>query len=178
MFREVGWDMLALTKKTDYGLIALSYLARDSESVVSARTIAEACGVPLPIMTNILKSLTHALLVRSERGPNGGYSLAKEPGAITLYELISAMEGPFQFVQCIKSGKESPKGPCGLQPSCPIRSPAQRIHKYFRRFLEGVTLAELVADDRGAAWAEPTGTALNDLEVPELEEETVREQAT
>lgn len=139
-------DMLALTKKTDYALIALSYLAKRVEGVVSARELASVSRVPLPILTNILKTLAHAGMVVSERGSAGGYSLAKSAESISLHELITAIEGPFHFVQCVAAGPDSRGNACGLEPGCAIRQPAHRVHGRLKEFLEGVTLAELVED--------------------------------
>ena len=137
--------MLALTKKTEYALIAMSHLADRINEVVSAREIAESSGLPLPILTNILKTLTHAGVVRSTRGASGGYGLAKSIDAITLHELIATIEGPFQLVQCALAGTESDnKSPCDLEASCPIRTPVYKIHDRLKGFLEGVTLAELM----------------------------------
>lgn len=139
--------MLALTKKTDYALIALSHLAKSEDSVVSARTLAEASGIPFSILTNIMKELAHASIVKSERGPRGGYTLARPSDAISLHELITTIEGPFQFVQCIFSDSEESKRSCELTASCPIRTPAYKIHQHFRRFLENVSLAEIVTEN-------------------------------
>ncbi len=138
--------MLALTKKTDYALIALSYLAKRVEGVTSAREISKASHVPLPILTNILKTLAHAGMVASERGSAGGYSLAKPAESINLHDLITAIEGPFHFVQCVSTGTDAHRTPCELEPCCSIRQPAHRIHDRLKEFLESVTLAELVDD--------------------------------
>ena len=138
--------MLALTKKTDYALIALSYLARRNEGVMSARELAKASRVPLPILTNILKTLAHAGMVGSERGSAGGYSLAKPPESINLHELITAIEGPVHFVQCVSVGPDAHHNHCELEPCCSIRLPAHRVHGRLKEFLESVTLAELVDD--------------------------------
>jgi Rrf2 family protein len=138
--------MLALTKKTDYALIALSYLAKRVEGVVSARELANVSRVPLPILTNILKTLAHAGMVVSERGSAGGYSLAKAAESISLHELITAIEGPFHFVQCVSVGSDERRNPCELEPCCAIRQPAHRVHGRLKEFLETVTLAELLED--------------------------------
>lgn len=137
--------MLALTRKTEYALIAMSHLAARLNEVVSAREIAESSGLPLPILTNILKTLAHAGVVRSTRGASGGYGLAKSIDAITLHELIATIEGPFQLVQCALADTASNgRSPCQLEPSCPIRTPVYKIHDRLKDFLEGVTLAELM----------------------------------
>ena len=138
--------MLALTKKTDYALIALSYLAKRVEGVISARELAKASRVPLPILTNILKTLAHSGMVVSERGSAGGYSLARHPESINLHELITAIEGPVHFVQCVSAGGDAHRNPCELEPCCSIRQPAHRVHGRLKEFLESVTLAELVDD--------------------------------
>jgi Rrf2 family protein len=138
--------MLALTKKTEYALIAMSHLAARAKQIVSAREIAQASGLPLPILTNILKTLTHAGIVRSTRGASGGYGLAKQVDTVTLHELIEAIEGPFQLVQCALSGNGSnnDRSPCELETSCPIRAPVYKIHDRLKDFLDGVTLADLM----------------------------------
>ena len=138
--------MLALTKKTDYALIALSYLAKRVEGVMSARELATASRVPLPILTNILKTLAHAGIVISERGSAGGYCLAKPAESISLHEMITAIEGPVHFVQCASTGPDAQRNPCDLESCCSIRQPAHRVHGRLKEFLETVTLAELVDD--------------------------------
>ena len=127
----------------------MSHLARRPQSVVSAREIAEASGVPLPILTNVLKALTNAGIVASARGAYGGYGLAKPTGAISLHELITVIEGPFQFVQCILVRAQSSKSPCELAPSCPIRHPASRLHGRLKEFLENISLADVIDEDQG-----------------------------
>ena len=154
--------MLALTKKTDYALIALSHLARQSGSVVSAREIADRYHLPLPILTNILKTLAQASVLISERGASGGYGLAKPAESISLLELIATIEGPFQFVRCSLSAPETSQQPCDIESSCPIRLPAHRIRARLTEFLEHVTLAELMENDPaliGPAQTRPTGSA-------------------
>lgn len=148
--------MLALTKKTDYALIALAHLTKRTDGVISARELGRLSRVPLPILTNILKTLAQAGLVASERGATGGYTLARSASSITLHELINTVEGPFQFVQCVSEETEPHRGPCELESCCAIRQPAQRVHDRMKEFLESVTLAELV-DDPKIAFGVPVG---------------------
>lgn len=138
--------MLTLTKKTDYALIALVHLARDGERSVSARKIAERYGVPLPLLMNVLKALTRGGVVRSARGPKGGYSLALRADEITLEQLIGVIEGPVRFVQCAGPHGDGSPMTCELLDTCSVRWPANRIHQRLRRFLGGITLAELAAE--------------------------------
>jgi len=142
--------MLTLTRKTDYALIALTHLARGSAGCSSAREIATCYGVPLPLLMNILKQLTRCGLARSVRGPRGGYLLALPAAQITLNQVIQAIEGPIQLVQCIGVGcgvaHNSTKTECELLPRCPVRSPIHRIQDRLVAFFNDVTLAD-VADN-------------------------------
>ena len=76
--------MLKLTKKADYGLIALKHLAVNSPGSASAKEIADTYGVPLPLLSKILQKLAKAGFLRSEHGTNGGYKLARDPRDIGL----------------------------------------------------------------------------------------------
>ncbi len=140
--------MLSLTRKTDYALIALAHMAHDPDGCCSAREIATRYRVPLPLLMNILKLLTRRGLARSARGPHGGYTLAVSPGDITLYDVIRAVEGPVQLVQCVEFHQPGPAVEaglgCGLMSSCPVHSPIQLVHNRLVEFLSGVTLADVV----------------------------------
>lgn len=140
--------MLALTRKTDYALIALVHLARAGAGSISARQIAAHYGVPLPLLMNILKTLAQEGLIRSVRGAKGGYSLALRADQITLDRLIGAIEGPVRFVRCVPPRRPAGRAGCELVDTCPVRSPVQRLHRRLREFLSGLTLADL-AEERG-----------------------------
>ena len=139
-------EMLALTKKTDYALLALSYLARRRGALISARELSGLSRISQPILTNILKSLAQAGIVVSERGVNGGYLLAIPAENVTLESVINAIEGPLRFVQCTADPAVKGSSGCDLANRCPIRHPAQRINQRLREFLESVTLAEVIGD--------------------------------
>ena len=140
--------MLAMTKKTDYALIALSCLAGRTGELVSARELARLSRVPLPMLTNVLKILAHSGIILSERGAAGGYRLARPAQTINLDELLSAVEGPFQFVQCgaTSGAPGEDRSVCELLSHCPIRKPAQKIQGKIKAFLQNLTLAELFGE--------------------------------
>ena len=71
--------MLRVTKLADYGIIVLTYFARNKEGVWNARDIAQAIKLPLPVISKVLKLLSKERLLRSQRGTKGGYSLALPP---------------------------------------------------------------------------------------------------
>ena len=142
--------MLALTKKTDYALIAVAVMANRLGEVISAREIAAMTKVPQALLTNLLKTLSSAGLVSSVRGANGGYILTRPVADISLRELITAIEGPIQFVQCALEPTVSKRSPCDLEASCPVRSPALRVHHRLDSFLGNVSLDEIVTGSSAA----------------------------
>src|SRR4051812_44534924 len=92
--------MLSLSKRTDYALIALAYLAGHSGQTASARQIAAERGPPAPLLMNILKDLHRVGIVESLRGTKGGYQLAVDPAHYSLHDLIVALEGPVRMIAC------------------------------------------------------------------------------
>ncbi len=149
--------MLALTRKTDYALIAVCHLARTGARVVSARDIAAEHRVPLPLLMNVLKLLNQSGHIRSVRGARGGYALARPPAEISLASLIEAVEGPVQFVRCAAPPRPG-RSSCDLMGSCSIRHSVHRVHDRLRDFLSGVTVAD-VAFDEGPLVAEADAAA-------------------
>lgn len=143
--------MLTLTRKTEYGLIAVCHLARVGGKVVSARDIAEQHGVPLRLLMNVLKRLNQEGLVNSVRGARGGYVLAREPEDVTLAALIGAIEGPVHLTRCTNPSPDGRK--CDLTPTCSVRLPLVKLHHRLKVFLAEVTIADL-------AFHEPEGAGL------------------
>jgi Rrf2 family protein len=138
--------MLTLTRKTEYGLIAVCHLARTGAKVVSARDIAEQHAVPLPLLMNVLKRLNRTGHVKSERGAHGGYVLNVAPEVFTLADLIEAVEGPVHLVRCASGGSAS--RPCSRTSICTIRGSVWKVHDQLRKFLASVTIADLASGDR------------------------------
>ncbi len=120
--------MIALSRKADYALIALTHLARSPEQVFSCREIANRYRVPLSTLTNTMKALTRAGMLISERGSHGGYGLAHPAERITLYDIIEAVDGPPSLVQCVEGWQGSDNGRCDIAETCPVRLPVRRIH--------------------------------------------------
>jgi len=140
--------VLAFTRKTDYALIALTHLAQNPQECNSAREIAGRYGVPLPLLMNILKQMSQQGLAQSIRGPRGGYRLAVPPERISLNDIIAAVEGPVQLVQCVDWYKNRVRGKlksgCDLMAACPVRPTIHHVHARLVEFLSGVTLADIV----------------------------------
>lgn len=132
--------MLRLTKKADYGLMALKYLAEHPQSAaLSAKDIAEAYHIPPQLLAKILQRLAKVGLVRSSAGMNGGYTLAKEASRITAFEVIWAVDGP-QFLTACTTGKRS----CDLTDSCTIKEPMLRVNDAIAELLKNIRIGDLV----------------------------------
>jgi Rrf2 family protein len=138
--------MFALTKKTDYAIIALCHMAQQAGEVCTAREIAAQFNMPASLVMNVLKVLNQNNLIRSIRGAKGGYLLALRPDQISLADIIVAVEGPIRLVQCA-AGREAPTEGCGLADTCPVTKPVNRVHDKLHDFLKQVTLAQIAFDE-------------------------------
>ena len=130
--------MLRLSKKADYALISLAYLAERQAQVVSAREIAARCALPLPLLMNILKVLHQRGILRSVRGTSGGYQLAGDLECISLLDL-SSMLAPAR----VETDGEEP-----VAPRMPLHAAAQALQYQLVRFMKNVTVADLVVPGR------------------------------
>jgi Rrf2 family protein len=137
--------MLKLTKKADYGLIALRHLAlaaNGPKGSAPAKDIAEAYGIPLPLLSKVLQKLARAGLLTSEQGTNGGYRLARNAGDISALEAIRTIDGPIILTQCFTEHTG-----CDQSQLCPVREPLRKVHEGILGLLANITLADLSSDD-------------------------------
>ena len=131
--------MLKLTKKADYGLMALKYLAEHPEtSALSAKDVADAYGIPAQLLAKILQTLTNSGMLKSHAGMNGGYVLARDAREISAYEVIHAIDGPFFITSCTKGAKS-----CDLTPSCTIKEPLARVNDTIAGVLKSISIQDL-----------------------------------
>ena len=132
--------MLRVSKLTDYATVVMTCLAMTGAEVTSAQQLADAARLELPTVSKLLKQLAHAGLVTSRRGVNGGYCLARPAKAISVADIVTAMEGPIGMTEC-----SAHAGACGHEPHCGVRVNWQRISQAIRSALQGVSLADMVA---------------------------------
>ena len=132
--------MLRVTKLTDYATVVLTALAAVPDSVLSASGLAERAGLEVTTVSKLLKPLAQAGLVDSFRGATGGYRLARDADAISLIEIVEAMEGPLAMTECSVHG-----GQCGIEKSCGVRANWRRINDVVADALRSVTLAQMLA---------------------------------
>ena len=92
--------VLKLTKKADYGLIALRHLASIPGATASTKDIADAYHFPVPLLAKVLQQLTRAGILQSVAGTNGGYKLARDARRISALEVVRAIDGPVILTHC------------------------------------------------------------------------------
>jgi Rrf2 family protein len=132
--------MLRLTKKADYGLMALKYLAEHAgQSSLSAKDVAEAYRIPPQLLAKILQQLAREGLLRSHAGMNGGYTLARAPESITAFEVIRIIDGPLFITSCVTDS-----GTCDLTNSCTIKEPLARVNDSISDVLKKIRISDLV----------------------------------
>jgi FeS assembly SUF system regulator len=136
--------MLRVSKLTDYATVVMSVLAEAGGDVLSAQALAERARLELPTVSKLLKQLGHAGLVESFRGVNGGYRLARPPEAISVAQIVIAMEGPIGMTEC-----SAHAGLCDHERHCGVRGNWQRINQAIESALESVTLADMVKPPGG-----------------------------
>jgi len=131
--------MLKLTKKADYGLIAMRHLAQHSErGACSAKDLASIYGMPQEALAKILQRLARAELLESQFGVNGGYTLARDPRTITALEVIRAIDGPLFMTSC-----STPVRGCGQSERCTIREPLRKVSRSIEKVLKRLTIWKL-----------------------------------
>jgi len=135
--------MLRLSKKVDYGLIALMHLARyDDASSWSAREVAETYGIPNDLLAKVLQRLAQEGFVESQHGKRGGYTLARPASRISVADVVQAIDGPFSLTQC-----STPQGICLQFETCSAKSPLQRLHEQVAAMFATLTIAQMVEQE-------------------------------
>ena len=92
--------MLRLSKKTDYALIALTYVASIGNKATSARDIAERHDIPVELLAKVLQRLVQKGVLKSQQGIHGGYVLARSADTMTVAEIVEAIDGPLMLTVC------------------------------------------------------------------------------
>ncbi len=135
--------MLKLTKKADYGLMAMKHLAeRAHEGACSAKDIAENYGIPPEALAKILQRLVKAGLLVSQHGTNGGYTLARNSETISAFEVIRAIDGPLFITSCI-----TVRGECDQTDRCTIREPLRRVNDSIEQVLRRIKISHMKEEE-------------------------------
>jgi Rrf2 family protein len=134
--------MLRFTKRADYGLMAIHYIAiHDDLGAVSVKRIAEEFAIPQQLLAKILQRLAKQRLIVSQNGPKGGYVLTRRASEISIGEVIRALEGPISIVSCLEDSD------CPQMERCSLRRPITKLQAAITQMLDSMSLAELTSDD-------------------------------
>ncbi len=134
--------MVRLSKRVEYGLIAIRHIAtRTRGDVVTAKEIADCYRIPYELLAKVLQKLSRSGLITSQQGMRGGYTLAKNPTEVSVSMIIGAIEGTnMGIARCMTDGPDS----CEVFKVCTIKSPLSKVQANIEDAFNNMTLAQIV----------------------------------
>jgi FeS assembly SUF system regulator len=134
---------MRLSSMADYAVVIMSAAARHCGGArVSAGQLAQETGLPAPTVQKLVSKLTGAGLLRSSRGAGGGLKLARPPAAVSIADIVEAVEGPIALTACVEQGKHD----CTLESACLVKPHWPQVNAALRGALAQVTLTQLVEE--------------------------------
>jgi FeS assembly SUF system regulator len=131
---------MRLSNLADYAVVLMSAAARHcGEPRISAATLSTETGVPMSTVHKLVHMLVKAGLLRSVRGAGGGVKLARPAAAISVADIIEAVEGPIAMTACLEVGRHD----CVLEGACSVQAHWPVVNGAVKGALAGVTLASL-----------------------------------
>ena len=136
---------MRLSSMADYAVVIMSAASRHCGGArVSSVQLAEETGLPAPTVQKLVSRLTAAGLLRSSRGVGGGLKLARPAAAVSLADIVEAVEGPIALTACIEHGRHD----CTLEEACAVRPHWPQVNAALRGALAQVSLIELARPSR------------------------------
>ena len=144
--------MLKLSKKADYALMALQYMATvqygenafSTNRLVNTKEIAEEHHIPLELLAKVLQALAKHEMVESQNGPKGGYLLAREPRDISIAQVLEAIEGPLGIADCYHERNDQTA--CDQMEHCNIRTPLLKVQESIVHLLSSMSIEDMMED--------------------------------
>jgi Rrf2 family protein len=170
--------MFTFTKKTDYALLALSFLATEGTGrIVGPREMAKRYDIPAELLAKVMQTLARRQIVVSVPGPTGGYKLTRTPGDISIGEILEAVDGPLAIAQCWDDTTGT--GSCQQAQHCHLRGPLAEIQDEVAALLRRMTLADVCPRPHGEVlpprlFGEGRSLAMWEGALPKAEREPVR----
>lgn len=131
---------MRLSSMADYAVVTMTAAARHCGGQrVSAARLAQETGLPVPTVQKLVSQLTAAGLLRSIRGAGGGLQLGRPAAAISLADIVEAVEGPIALTACVEHGRQE----CALEASCGVRPHWPVVNAALRSALADVPLTRL-----------------------------------
>src|SRR5215468_1660612 len=132
--------MIILSKRVDDGVIVATHLAAYPDRVVTAGVVASETRLPAATVAKVLKALAHAGLVLATRGATGGYRLARGAAAISVAEVVAAIDGDIGLTQCSVHAED-----CDRTTYCPTRPHWTAINRAVGAALEAISLEDMIS---------------------------------
>ncbi|MHB1391410.1 MAG: Rrf2 family transcriptional regulator [Thermoleophilia bacterium] len=143
---------MLITNKSEYGLRALVDIARNQEDKpVSRSGIAQRQNIPLPYLTQVLRSLVNGGILASNRGPSGGYSLQKKPADISVLEVVTLLQGPVAPANC--GGNDESRTSCDHFSSCGLAGVWSQLKSANEDVLGQTSLQDIIRRGNDGAMA-------------------------
>lgn len=138
--------MIKFSKKSQYGLLAMIYLAqafKEENKYCSLKEISDKKNVSFSYLEKVLLDLEKANIIKSKKGPRGGYRLEEGPKKIRISEIINALEGSTRVVSCTNEGETCPR-----KENCKAIAVWQKVQKSLDETLKSITLNSLIKDEK------------------------------
>ncbi len=133
---------MRLSSLADYAVVMMAACARHCGGTrTNAAQLADETGIPLPTVQKLVSKLSHAGLLRSVRGAGGGFKLARPAAAVSLADIIEAIEGPIAMTACVETGKHD----CALEGSCKVQPHWPVVNDAVRGALANINLTSLAS---------------------------------
>jgi Rrf2 family protein len=137
---------MRFTTQAEYGLICALHLARfGGQRPVAARELSEAENLPADYTEKVLRRLRQAGIVTAVRGVSGGFALARDPGAISVKDIIDATEGSTFEINCTSHPVDAER--CDEASACSIRPVWFALRRRIDALLSDIKLSDLLQDD-------------------------------
>lgn len=131
---------MRLSSMADYAVVTMQAAAQHCGGARSSATqLAAETGIPLPTTQKLVSLLSRSGLLKSIRGAGGGIQLARPAAAISLADIIEAVEGPIAMTACVEQGSHD----CALEPTCQVKPHWGVVNHAVRSALDNVSLATL-----------------------------------
>ena len=126
---------MRLSSLADYAVVMMSAAARHCGGMrINAAMLAEETGIPLPTVQKLVSKLSAAGLLRSVRGAGGGFRLAIPAAAVSLADIIEAIEGPIAMTACVDTGKHD----CVMEGTCRVQPHWAVVNNAVRRTIQSI----------------------------------------
>ena len=157
---------MRLSSLADYAVVMMSAAARHCGGVgrLNATSLANETGLPLPTVQKLVSRLSAAGLIESQRGTGGGFRLSRPPAAISLADIVEAVEGPIAMTACVDQGSHD----CCIEENCRVKPHWNAVNDAMRGALAGVSLASIASPLplAGGVGGGPVSSPLSDIPSP------------